>query len=322
MTILITGGAGFIGHTLASHLLKLGHRVLLLDNFNDSYDPAIKWQHLDSIRHWPNWELFQGDIRDKGLLHQIFRTHIVDGVIHLAGLAGVRASLQNPAAYFDTNVNGTAILLDAMRTAGVNRLVFASSSSVYGVRSGGGFQETDLAENAVSPYALSKRAAERLCQKHHYRYGLNAFCLRFFTVYGPQQRPDMAISRFIHQLYTSQSIALFGDGQSQRDYTYVDDIVTGIGQAIDRVNGYEIINLGSANPVTLLELIALLEQQTKRRVPLEWLTEQPGDVPYTHAAIDKARQLLGYQPVTGLAEGLRRMVVSYQQRHLYLPTLD
>ncbi|GAB3783977.1 GDP-mannose 4,6-dehydratase [Spirosoma horti] len=322
MTILITGGAGFIGHTLTNYLLNQGHTVLLVDNFNDSYDPAIKWQHIESLRHLPNWSLLQGDIRDKRFMRQVFRTYPIDSVIHLAGLAGVRASLQNPAAYFDHNVTGTGVLLDAMRNAGVNRLVFASSSSVYGVRAGGTFQETDSAEDSVSPYALSKRAAERLCQQHHRLYGLNVFCLRFFTVYGPQQRPDMAISRFIHQLHTGQPICLFGDGRSQRDYTYVDDIVMGIARSAERVNGFEIINLGGANPVTLLELIALLEQQTKRRVPLNWLTDQPGDVPYTHADIRKARQLLDYQPTTDLAEGLRRMVISYQQNHVYLPALD
>ena len=322
MTILITGGAGFIGHTLTRHLLAQGHTLLLLDNFNRSYDPAIKWQHIQNLRHLPNWSLYQGDIRDSGLLQQIFYTHSVDCVVHLAGLAGVRASLQDPRAYFDHNVNGTAILLDAMRANNVRRLVFASSSSVYGVRSGGVLQETDCAEQSVSPYALSKRAAERLCQKHHNLYGLQVFCLRLFTVYGPQQRPDMAIARFIHQLYTSQPISLFGDGQSQRDYTYVDDVVSGITEAIDRVKGFEIINLGSAKPVTLLDLIAMLEQLTKRRVPLEWLTDQPGDVPYTHAAIAKARQLLDYRPNTDLQEGLRRMVSSYQQTNISTPIVE
>ncbi|MFD2936733.1 SDR family NAD(P)-dependent oxidoreductase [Spirosoma flavum] len=322
MTILITGGAGFIGHTLTRHLLALGHKVLLVDNFNNSYDPDVKWQHIQALEHLANWSLCQGDIRDKRFLQQIFRIHSIDGVIHLAGLAGVRASLQNPATYFDHNVNGTTVLLEAMRAANVKRLVFASSSSVYGVRSGGTFQETDSAEDSVSPYALSKRAAERLCQQYHHLYGLQVFCLRLFTVYGPQQRPDMAISRFIHQLHTGQPITLFGDGQSRRDYTYVDDIVAGISQAIERVNGYEIINLGSANPVILLELIALLEQLTKRRVPIEWLNTQPGDVPYTHAAIDKARQLLNYRPATDLKEGLRRMVSSYQQTYANTQTFE
>jgi UDP-glucuronate 4-epimerase len=312
MTILITGGAGFIGHTLANQLLVQGHTILIVDNFNHCYNPSIKWQHVQSIRHLPNWSLYQGDIRDAEFLNQIFRTHTVDCVVHLAGLAGVRASLRDPSAYFDHNVNGTAVLLDAMRANNVKRLVFASSSSVYGVRSGGVLQETDSAEHSVSPYALSKRSAERLCQKHHRLYGLNVFCLRLFTVYGPQQRPDMAIARFINQLYTGQPLCLFGDGQSQRDYTYVDDVVAGISRAIERVKGFELINLGSANPVTLLDLVALLEQLTERRVPIKWLTEQSGDVPYTHAAIGKAFQLLDYHPATSLEEGLRRMVSHYQ----------
>ncbi|GAB3024430.1 NAD-dependent epimerase/dehydratase family protein [Spirosoma pulveris] len=322
MTILITGGAGFIGHTLTRHLLTLGHKVLLLDNFNASYDPAIKWQHIHSIRHLPGWSLYQGDIRDAGLLHQIFKAHRVDGVIHLAGLAGVRPSLQNPSAYMEHNVNGTAVLLDAMRLFNIKRFVFASSSSVYGSRSGGVFLETDSAENSVSPYALSKRAAERLCQHHHQLHGLQVFCLRLFTVYGPQQRPDMGISRFIHQLTSQQPITLFGDGLSRRDYTYVDDIVAGISRSIERVKGCEIINLGSAHPVTLLELIALLEQLTKRRVPINWLTDQPGDVPYTHASIEKARRLLDYQPATDLMEGLRTMVNQAQRTQVYAQSID
>ncbi|MCX6218948.1 NAD-dependent epimerase/dehydratase family protein [Spirosoma sp.] len=322
MTILITGGAGFIGHTLTRHLLAMGHTVLLLDNFNSSYDPAIKWQHIQSIRHLSGWSLYRGDIRDSGLLNQIFSAHRVDGVIHLAGLAGVRPSLQNPSAYMEHNVNGTAVLLEAMRLFNVKRFVFASSSSVYGSRSGGVFLETDCAENSVSPYAFSKRAAERLCQQHHQLYGLHVFCLRLFTVYGPQQRPDMGISRFIQQLKNRQSITLFGDGLSRRDYTYVDDIVAGISRSIERVKGYEIVNLGSAHPVTLLELIGMLEQLTKRRVPINWLADQPGDVPYTHASIEKARRLLDYQPATGLKDGLRNMVNQYQRTQAYAQPIE
>ncbi len=313
MTILLTGGAGFIGHTLTHQLLNQGHSVLLVDNFNHSYDPAVKWRHIESLRPRLHWQLYQGDIRDPAFLLAIFQQYTVDVVVHLAGLAGVRASLADPHAYFDHNLTGTAVLLDAMRSTGVKRLVFASSSSVYGVGAGGAFRETDPADESVSPYAQSKRAAEQLCYDHHQQHGLAVFCLRLFTVYGPQQRPDMAISRFIRQLHTGQPISLFGNGESRRDYTYVDDVVSGIEQAIERVLGYEIINLGSARPVRLRELVSLLEHLTGRRVPIQWLAVQPGDVPYTHAAIDKARRLLNYQPATDLAEGLRRMVVCYRQ---------
>ena len=313
MTILLTGGAGFIGSTLTPCLLTQGHTVLIVDNFNDSYDPALKRQNMLALRRFSNWRLYEGDIRNQPLLDQIFRANAVDVVVHLAGLAGVRPSLLNPAAYYDHNLNGTSVLLDAMRTANVDRLVFASSSSVYGERTRGSFRETDRTDEPMSPYALSKRAAELLCHQHYRLYGLNAYCLRLFTVYGPRQRPDMAISRFIHQLHTDQPLTLYGDGRSQRDYTYVDDVVGGIVRAIERVDGFDYINLGGASPISLIGLVRLLEGLTNRRATIDWLPDQPGDVPYTHADIQKARHLLDYQPATDLITGLGEMVRQYEQ---------
>ena len=314
MTILITGGAGFIGSTLTQRLLNEGHVVLVVDNFNNYYDPALKWQNVEAFRESPNFFLFEGDIRHQPFLQELFRNYAVDAVVHLAGLAGVRASLQNPTSYFDHNLTGTSVLLEAMRMAGIDRFVFASSSSVYGERrrDRGPFQESDRTDAPVSPYALSKRAAELLCYQHHHLYGLNVYCLRLFTVYGPRQRPDMAISRFIHQLFMEEKISLFGDGSSQRDYTYVDDIVAGIVRAAERVEGYELINLGSAAPISLRNLLSLLENITNQHALVEQLAAQPGDVPYTYASIDKARRLLDYSPRTDLREGLRQMVAHYE----------
>ena len=308
MTILITGGAGFIGSTLAPYLLAQGHTILLVDNFNDSYDPALKRQNIQMLRLQTNCQLYEGDIRDEPFLTHMFQTNPVDVVVHLAGLAGVRASLHNPKAYFDHNLSGTSTLLNAMQTAGLNQLVFASSSSVYGNRTGGLFVETDRTDEPASPYALSKRAAELLCYQHHLLYGLDAYCLRLFTVYGPRQRPDMAISQFIQHLHTGDPLMVYGDGRSQRDYTYIDDVVMGIGRAIERVQGYELINLGSTTSTRLIDLIHLLERLTNRRSPINWLANQPGDVAYTHADIQKARRLLDYNPTTQLVDGLSEMI--------------
>ncbi|KAB7733287.1 SDR family NAD(P)-dependent oxidoreductase [Rudanella paleaurantiibacter] len=308
MNVLITGGAGFIGSTLAGRLLREGYRVSIVDNFNSAYDPALKRQNIRRLGPAGSVMVYEGDVRQPQFMRHVLRHEAVDVVVHLAGLAGVRPSLQNPTAYFDHNLNGTTVLLDAMRDTGVSRVVVASSSSVYGNRVQGPFLETDPADEPVSPYALSKRAVELVCSQYSRLYGLNAYCLRLFTVYGPRQRPDMAISRFLHQLYRGQPVRLFGDGHSQRDYTYVDDIVDGMVRAIRRVSGYEVINLGSAAPVSLLELVWLLRDITGRHSPIEWQADQPGDVPLTYADIDKARRLLGYAPATNLREGLTHMV--------------
>lgn len=308
MTILITGGAGFIGSTLAERLLHEGHTVIVLDNFNESYEPTLKWQHVASLQNDRGCLVYRSDIRQPQVVQQLLTDHGVEVVVHLAGLAGVRPSLQNPTVYFDNNLNGTTLLLEAMRAAGVRRLVMASSSSVYGCRTTGPFRETDPVDRPVSPYALSKRAAEMICQQYHERHGLNVYCLRLFTVYGPRQRPDMAIPRFLHQLYAGEPIQLYGDGYSQRDYTYVNDVVEGIVRSAERVCGYEIINLGSALPVSLRALVDRLQDLTDLRTRIDWQAEQPGDVPLTYASIDKAWRLLGYRPATSLDEGLRQMI--------------
>ncbi|WP_138991409.1 NAD-dependent epimerase/dehydratase family protein [Larkinella sp. C7] len=318
MNILLTGGAGFIGTHLTKKLLDEGHIVLAVDNFGSNYDPALKRRNVASFEGRPGYYLFEGDIRESSFLHLLFGTYAIDVVVHLAGLAGVRPSLQQPASYFDTNVTGTVTLLQTMRDFKVSKIVFASSSSVYGERNEIPFRETDRIESLASPYAISKRTGEMLLQNYHQLFGLNAYCLRFFTVFGPNQRPDMAISRFIQRLFDGERIQLFGNGQSLRDYTYVNDIVAGIVRAIERVKGFEIINLGGARPVALIDLVRKLEQYTGRKARLDYRPEQPGDVSQTAADLTKAAHLLGYQPRVSLEEGLQRMVNWFQAEHTSL----
>ena len=318
MNILLTGGAGFIGTHLTKKLLDEGHIVLAVDNFGSNYDPALKRRNVAPFEGRPGYYLFEGDIRESSFLHLLFGTYAIDVVVHLAGLAGVRPSLQQPASYFDTNVTGTVTLLQTMRDFKVSKIVFASSSSVYGERNEIPFRETDRIEELASPYAISKRTGEMLLQNYHQLFGLNAYCLRFFTVYGPNQRPDMAISRFIQRLFDGERIQLYGNGQSLRDYTYVNDIVAGIVRAIERVNGFEIINLGGARPVALIDLVRKLEQYTGRKARLDYRPEQPGDVSQTAADLTKAAHLLGYQPRVSLEEGLQRMVNWFQAEHTSL----
>ncbi|GAB3890783.1 GDP-mannose 4,6-dehydratase [Larkinella knui] len=318
MTILVTGGAGFIGTHLTKRLLDEGHIVLAVDNFCSNYDPELKRRNVANFKNQPGYYLFEGDIRESHFLHLLFGTYPVDAVIHLAGLAGVRPSLQKPAAYFDTNVTGTVTLLQTMQDFKVDKMVFASSSSVYGERNETPFRESDLIEGLASPYAISKRTGEMVIQNAHQLYGLNAYCLRFFTVYGPNQRPDMAISSFIRRLFAGERIQLFGTGQSVRDYTYVNDIVAGIVRAVERVSGFEIINLGSGRPIALIDLVRHLEYFTGRKARIEYRPDQLGDVSRTFADLSKAAQLLGYQPRVLLEEGLQRMVNGFQAEQTFL----
>lgn len=303
--IAITGGAGFIGSTLAASLLQQGRRVTVVDAFTDSYPVARKERNVAGLSQWPGFSLVRGDIRDGPLLRDVLGRS-VDAVVHLAALAGVRRSLAKPEAYADVNVTGTVRLLEAMRENDVQRLVFASSSSVYGARRDPPFRETDDVSLAVSPYAATKRAGELLCATWHHLYGIQSTCLRFFTVYGPRQRPDMAIHKFARCLEEGRPIPVYGVGDSRRDYTYIDDIVAGICAAIDKPLGHAVVNLGGGAPVSLLELIAHIGEAVRKTPILDHLPEQPGDVPLTAADISQARQLLDYNPQVGLAEGLRR----------------
>lgn len=315
--VLVTGGAGFIGSHLCQRLLREGYEVVCLDNFNAFYDPAIKRKNLAEIQATKGDEAFQlveGDIREKGMLEDLFKRSSFDLVIHLAAMAGVRPSIQQPLLYEEVNVTGTLNLLEVCRECGVMDLIFGSSSSVYGKNSKIPFTEADRLEAMISPYAVTKRVGELFCYAYHHLYGLNIFCLRFFTVYGPRQRPEMAIHKFTRLIHEGEQIPLFGDGTSRRDYTYIDDIVAGIMGAIQNLGGYEIFNLGESKTISLRELVALIEGALGKKAVIEELPEQPGDVPITYADITKARSLIGYDPKVGVEEGVERFVRWFQER--------
>jgi UDP-glucuronate 4-epimerase len=310
--LLVTGGAGFIGSHVADRRRRRGDRVVVLDDFNDFYDPAIKRANVAAHRGEDGYRLVEGDIRDRELVFRLFAEERFDAVIHLAARAGVRPSLAQPVLYEEVNCLATWHLLEAAVAHRVRKFVFASSSSVYGINSKLPFSEDDPIERPISPYAATKRAGELQVYTTHHLHGLPAVCLRFFTVYGPRQRPEMAIARFIRCLETGAPIPFFGDGGSRRDYTYIDDIVDGVEAALERPLSFEIVNLGDAHPVTLNELVAALERATGRRARLERHPDQPGDVPVTYASVDKARRLLGFEPRVALEEGLRRSVEWYR----------
>jgi UDP-glucuronate 4-epimerase len=314
--IFVTGGAGFIGSHLVERLLAEGNRVVVLDNFDDFYDPAFKRRNLRRAQQHPCFRLVEGDLRDAELLENLWQQEKIDVVVHLAARAGVRPSIQNPFLYADVNIQGTLRLMEACRKGGVRRLVFASSSSVYGNNSKVPFSEEDPVNQPISPYAASKRAAELMCHTYHHLYGLDIACLRFFTVYGPRQRPEMAIHRFTRLIHEGKKISLFGDGRSSRDYTFIDDIMEGTLAALSREHGFEIYNLGESRTVSLAGLVEAIEEQLGKKAVIEYLPAQPGDVDQTYADIRKARERLGYHPHTDLKEGLARFVRWYLEEGL------
>ena len=312
--ILLTGGAGFIGSHLTMQLLARGYAVVVLDNMDSYYDVNLKRQHVGQYLSNPNYDFVEGDIRDRPLLHSLFALHSFDAVIHLAARAGVRPSVEDPALYFDVNVNGTLALLDAMRQAGTRQMVMASSSSVYGDTPTVPFSESAMCDRPLSPYAASKRAAELLAYTYHHLYGLDISCLRFFTVYGPRQRPEMAISQFTERIINGQFITLFGDGTTARDYTYIDDITAGIVATLERLSGYNILNLGGSSPITLRDMVHLIEQSVGQPAQIDWQPMQPGDVERTYADLTRARDLIGYAPTIKTQEGIRRFVEWYKEK--------
>jgi len=307
--ILVTGGAGFIGSHLSERLLARGDEVCVLDNFNDFYDPAIKRRNAARLR---DARVVEGDIRDRGTVAKLFAEGDFDGVVHLAAMAGVRPSLADPHHYHDVNLNGTLNLLEEARQREGLRFVFASSSSVYGANESVPFREADDIHRPVSPYAATKRAGELICYTYHHLYGIPFSCLRFFTVYGPRQRPEMAIHKFVRATLAGEPIPFFGDGTTRRDYTYVDDIVDGTTRALDRCEGYEIYNLGESETISLAELVAAIGEACGKEPVIERLPMQPGDVKVTYADVSKARERLGYDPRTTLREGLRRFMDWYR----------
>ena len=312
MRLLVTGGAGFIGSQLVERRLTAGDVVTVVDDFNDFYDPAVKRRNVAAASARAEYRLVEADIRDRERMFGLFADGRFDAVVHLAARAGVRPSLAEPVLYEEVNCVATIHLLEAAVRHGKPRFVFASSSSVYGVNSKLPFSEDDPIARPVSPYATTKRSGELLAFNFHHLHGLDVTCLRFFTVYGPRQRPEMAIAKFTAALETGREIPFYGDGSSRRDYTYIDDILDGLEAAIARGRGFEIVNLGGAHPVTLATLIERLEAATGRTAKLNHLPDQPGDVPVTYADVAKAARLLGYAPKVPLEEGLARYVAWYR----------
>ncbi len=312
--VLITGGAGFIGSHTARRLVARGDRVTVLDDFNDFYDPALKRANARALLATGGVDLVEGDIRDAALVDRLFATGRFDAVIHLAARAGVRPSLQEPILYEDVNCIGTLRLLEAARRHGPENFVFASSSSVYGINEKIPFAESDPVELPISPYATTKRAGELLCFNYSHLYGLKTSCLRFFTVYGPSQRPEMAIAKFTDLLARGESLPLFGTGQTRRDYTFIDDIVDGVVAALDLAPRFEIFNLGGSQTTRLSDLVHWIAEELGVEPKVEMLPEQPGDVPITFADVTKAGELLGYAPKVPIREGLARYVAWYRGR--------
>lgn len=310
--ILITGGAGFIGSRVADLLLEQGRDVVVLDDFNDYYDPRFKRENIAELERNDRFSVVEGDIRDRELVVGLFDRERFDGVIHLAARAGVRPSIQEPLLYVDVNEMGTVVLLEAARQTDCNTFVFGSSSSVYGTNSKVPFSEKDPITQPVSPYAATKRAGELLCHTFHHLFGMHIACLRFFTVYGPRQRPEMAIHKFTAKMLRGESIPRFGDGGSARDYTYIDDIAVGVVKTLETDFPWEILNLGGSRTTTLSRLIELISESAGVEAKIEELPDQPGDVPITYADVSHAKSVLGWEPQVPIEEGIQRFVDWYR----------
>ena len=311
--IFLTGGAGFIGSHTPEYLAQRGDRVTILDAFKFGYNSTLKEENAALLNQYENIELIRGDIRNSALIDQIFTRNRPDVVVHLAARAGVRPSILEPESYSDINITGTIRILEAMRNHNIDHIVFASSSSVYGSRKQGPFRETDNVDIPASPYAATKKSGELFCANWNYLHGTHATCLRFFTVYGPRQRPEMAIHLFTDRIQRGLPITMFGDGSSVRDYTFVDDIVKGVVAAIDRKMGFQIINLGNGSPVRLDTLIHTISKAVGKKAIINQMADQPGDVPMTFASVERAKELLRYAPSTTIETGLRKFVSWYQQ---------
>jgi UDP-glucuronate 4-epimerase len=315
-TILVTGGAGFIGSHLVDRLLGEGRwRVRVVDDFNDFYAPEIKRLNVRAHLLNPAYRLYEADIRERAGLAEIFGAEKFDCIVHLAARAGVRPSLAEPLLYTETNITGTLNLLELAREHGVRQFVFGSSSSVYGINAKVPFSEDDPIRQPISPYAATKAAGELLCHAYSHLYGIRIVALRFFTVYGARQRPDLAIHKFARLISEGRSIPVFGDGTTRRDYTYIDDIIAGVRASIDYdASPYEVFNLGESQTVELNRLIALLEKELDRQALVDRQGMQPGDVPQTYADVRKARRLLGYDPQTKIEDGIKRFVEWFRSK--------
>ncbi len=312
--VLVTGGAGFIGSHLAERLLASGVNVVGLDNFDEYYDPQIKRKNIASALGHENYRFMEGDIRDLDLLDHLFARSSIEAVVHLAARPGVRPSLKQPGLYEQINVQGTLNVLEMAHRYGIKKVLFASSSSVYGEVNSAPSRESDRVDCPQSVYAATKRAGELMASAYHQLYGISVGCLRLFTVYGPRQRPEMAIHKFVHLIEEGQDVPLFGDGSSERDYTYIEDIIDGLVAALKAPFEFEIFNLGDSRPVTLGHLIEIIEEHLSRRACLRSLPRQPGDVQRTCAHIEKARDMLGYRPRVPIEKGIALFVQWYRDR--------
>jgi len=307
MRVLVTGGAGFIGSHLVEKLLAASHDVVVLDDFNDFYDPQIKHANIAGLAR--DVTVYHVDLRDSESVRNLFHREKVDAIAHLAARAGVRPSIQYPRLYYDTNVTGTLHLLEAARVTGVERFIFASSSSVYGASKAIPFSEDEHLSQTISPYAATKVAGEFLCSTYSHLYNLRVVALRYFTVYGPRQRPDLAIHQFTRRIYAGQPIDQFGDGSTRRDYTYIEDVIQGTMAALEYEGPlFDIFNLGESETIQLKDLIMAIENALGKRAKISQLPEQPGDMPLTCADISKARKLLGYNPTAKFSDGLPKFI--------------
>ncbi len=320
MKILVTGGAGFIGSHLCERLLSERHELVVVDDLNDFYSPREKLANLDAVQECGRIDFFRLNIANAADVDRVVEQTQPETIIHLAARAGVRPSLDYPLLYERVNVQGTVALLDAARRCHVRKFIFASSSSVYGIANRVPFREDDPLSQPISPYAASKLAAEHFCYTYSHLYDLSVVCLRFFTVYGPRQRPDLAIRKFTQMIDSGSSLPVFGDGDSARDYTFVDDTVSGIVAALAYPCRFDVFNLGNSSPVKLVTLIRTIERALGKSAQLRWLPDQPGDVPITFADITRAQSILGYSPATPLELGIAKFVDWYRERqHDSLP---
>lgn len=326
-TFLITGGAGFIGSNLCDYLLKKNHKIIIIDNFNDFYNPEIKRTNISEMKYLmringitdDNLIIKEGDIRDINFITEVFISYKIDVVIHLAAMAGVRPSIMDPLLYSEVNIRGTLNLLDLCNKFGINKFIFASSSSVYGNNKKLPFTESDSVDFPISPYAATKKSGELLCHVYSHLYGINIACLRFFTVYGPRQRPDLAIYKFTKLILEEKEISIFGDGTTERDYTYIDDIIQGIDKAITwsstGTHKYEIFNLGRSDTIKLKYMVQRLEAEIGIKANIKYLPMQPGDVTITYADISKSKEILGYNPLTQFDYGISKFVKWFLNPH-------
>jgi UDP-glucuronate 4-epimerase len=314
MKVLVTGAAGFIGSHLSERLLRDGRTVVGVDNFDEFYDPRVKRRNLAGCLANPHFRLIEADIRDPAAMAQAV-TDDTDVMVHLAARAGVRPSIAEPMLYADVNINGTMVLLERARQRKVGRFLFASSSSVYGNNRKVPFAEDDNVDFPISPYAATKKAGELICHTYHHLYGTAVTCLRFFTVYGPRQRPDLAIHKFARLIEAGKPVPIYGDGTMMRDFTYIDDILNGVIAAMDKCTGYDVYNLGESQPISVNDLVAALEQALGKKATKQYLPLQPGDVDRTYADVTKAETCLGYKPSTDIHTGLTRFVTWLRQQN-------